>query len=238
MEEIRLNKYLAECGVCSRRDADRLIEEGRVSVNGTSARCGQKVKSGDRVAVNGKELKSKDKKVVLRFYKPVGVTCTERDAHAKHKVTDMIKYPVRVTYAGRLDKDSEGLLLLTNDGELIDRMMRGANSHEKEYKVRVNKEITQDFLQRMSEGIYLKELDITTRECKVEAIGKNTFHIVLTQGVNRQIRRMCAALGYEVKALKRVRVMNLLLGDLKPGQFKEVVGKDLEELYVLAGLKR
>lgn len=236
MEEVRLNKYLAECGVCSRRDADKLIDAGHVTVNGISADCGQKICPTDKVAVNGKLLQSREKKVVLRYYKPVGVTCTERDAHAKQKITDVIHYPVRVTYAGRLDKDSEGLLLLTNDGELIDRMMRGANLHEKEYIVRVDKEITPNFLKKMAQGIYLKELDVTTRECKIEKQSKFTFQIVLTQGVNRQIRRMCKALGYEVRTLKRVRVMNLLLQDLKPGQYREVTGEELAELYRIAGL--
>lgn len=236
MEEVRLNKYLAECGVCSRRDADKLIDAGCVTVNGISANCGQKVCLTDKVAVNGKVLQNPEKKVVLRYYKPAGVTCTERDAHAKQKITDVIHYPVRVTYAGRLDKDSEGLLLLTNDGELIDRMMRGANRHEKEYIVRVDKEITQDFLEKIAQGIYLKELDITTRECRVEQQSKFMFQIILTQGVNRQIRRMCKALGYEVRTLKRVRVMNLTLQDLKPGQYREVTGEELAELYRMAGL--
>ena len=234
MGEIRLNKYLAECGVCSRRDADKLIEEGRVFVNGKLAVNGQKVSEDDRVEVNGKLLGQRDKKVVLRYYKPVGVTCTERDEHARYKITDVFKYPIRVTYAGRLDKESEGLLILTNDGELIERMMRGANKHEKEYLVKVNKEITSVFISKMAEGIYLKDLDITTRECEIEQTGKFTFRIVLTQGVNRQIRRMCKALGFEVKTLKRVRIMNLDLQRLKEGQFEEVTGKDLQELYRLA----
>lgn len=238
MGEIRLNKYLAECGVCSRRDADRLIAEGRVCVNGTSAVSGQKVTAADKITVNGKLLCGREKKVVLRYYKPVGITCTERDEHAKYKITDVIKYPVRVTYAGRLDKDSEGLLILTNDGDLIDRMMRGANRHEKEYIVKVDKQITSDFLLEMTKGVYLKELEITTRECKVEQTGKFTFQIVLTQGVNRQIRRMCKALGYEVKTLKRVRIMNLTLQGLKEGQFEEVTGTELEQLYRLAGLDK
>ena len=238
MGEIRLNKYLAECGICSRRDADKLIAEGRVSVNGIPAQSGQKVTQSDSIRVNGKLLEGRDKKVVLRYYKPVGVTCTERDEHAKRKVTDMIKYPVRVTYAGRLDKDSEGLLILTNDGDLIERMMKGANRHEKEYIVKVNREITPVFIADMAKGIYLKDLDITTRECEVEQLGKFTFRIILTQGVNRQIRRMCKALGYEVRTLKRVRVMNLTLEGLQEGQFQEVTGAELAELYKLAGLDR
>ena len=238
MGEIRLNKYLAECGICSRRDADKLIAEGRVCVNGISAVSGQKVTTADAITLNGKLLQGREKKVVLRYYKPVGVTCTERDEHAKYKITDVIRYPVRVTYAGRLDKDSEGLLLLTNDGDLIDRMMRGANRHEKEYIVKVDKEITPDFLIKIAKGVYLKDLDITTRECKIEQTGKFTFKIVLTQGVNRQIRRMCKALGYEVRTLKRVRIMNLTLQGLKEGQYEEVTGTELEQLYRLAGLYR
>lgn len=238
MGEIRLNKYLAECGICSRRDADKLIAEGRVSVNGIPAQSGQKVAQSDSIRVNGKLLEGRDKKVVLKYYKPVGVTCTERDEHAKCKITDVIKYPVRVTYAGRLDKDSEGLLILTNDGDLIERMMKGANRHEKEYIVKVNKEITPVFIADMAKGIYLKDLDITTRECEVEQLGKFTFKIVLTQGVNKQIRRMCKALGYEVRTLKRVRVMNLTLEGLQEGQFTEVTGAELTELYKLAGLDR
>ena len=148
----------------------------------------------------------------------------------------MIHYPVRVTYAGRLDKDSEGLLLLTNDGELINAMMRGANRHEKEYLVKVDKEITPDFLNRMAGGIYLKELEITTRECTVEQEGKFTLRIILTQGVNRQIRRMCKVCGYQVKSLKRIRVVNVLLDNLKPGQYREIVGEELKELYQTCGM--
>lgn len=230
-EQIRLNKYLAECGVCSRRDADRLIEQCRVTVNGKIAAMGTKVSEQDEVAVNGKPLKKQERKVVLALYKPVGVTCTERDRHAQKTLNDMLKYPVRVTYAGRLDKDSEGLLLLTNDGDLIDAMMRGANRHEKEYVVKVTREVTEEFLEKLAAGVYIKELAQTTRPCQVEMLGKYTFRIILTQGLNRQIRRMCAAFGVEVKSLKRVRVMNIMLGNLKPGAFKEITGEELERLY-------
>lgn len=230
-EQIRLNKYLAECGVCSRRDADRLIEQCRVTVNGKIAAMGTKVSEQDEVAVNGKPLKRQERKVVLALYKPVGVTCTERDRHARKTLNDMVKYPVRVTYAGRLDKDSEGLLLLTNDGDLIDAMMRGANRHEKEYVVKVTREVTEEFLEKLAAGVYIKELAQTTRPCQVEMLGKYTFRIILTQGLNRQIRRMCAAFGVEVKSLKRVRVMNIMLGNLKPGAFKEITGEELERLY-------
>lgn len=234
MEQIRLNKYLAQCGVCSRREADRMIEQGRVQVNGKCALTGQLVSENDEIRVNQKLLQGRDEKKVLAFYKPIGVTCTEKDRHAEKIITDMIHYPIRVTYAGRLDKDSEGLLLLTNDGDLIDAMMRGANRHEKEYIVKVDKEITSDFLKKMSEGIYLKDLAITTRQCEMEKIGKFTFRIVLTQGVNRQIRRMCQACDYQVKSLKRIRVMNILLGKLRQGEYRELTAEELEELYEMA----
>ncbi len=227
----RLNKYLADCGICSRREADRMIEEGRVTVNGQPADTGMKISDADEVTVDGKKVTRRDKKVVLAYYKPVGVTCTEKDKHAEMTIRDAVDYPVRVTYAGRLDKDSEGLLLLTNDGDLINGLMRAANFHEKEYLVRVNKPITDAFIQKMSEGIYLKDLDVTTRECEVEKIGKFIFRIVLTQGLNRQIRRMCRACGYDAQGLKRVRVANVKLGGLKPGNYRVVTGEELEVLY-------
>lgn len=235
MEGTRLNKYLAECGVCSRREADKLIEAGKVLVNGAVANMGCRVTRADEVRV-GKKVLGKAKKVVLAFYKPVGVTCTEKDVHAEKMIHDYIKYPVRVTYAGRLDKDSEGLLLLTNDGDLIDAIMRGAHQHDKEYIVKVNKEITEEFLVKMASGIYLPELDVTTRKCEVAKIGKFTFKIVLTQGLNRQIRRMCKELGYNVTQLKRVRIMNIQLDKLQTGKYREITGAELEELYRLAGM--
>lgn len=236
MEQIRLNKYLAQCGICSRREADRLIEQGRVKVNGETAGMGQLVSETDEIQVNKKLIQGRKKNVVLAYYKPVGVICTEKDKHADKKITDMIHYPVRVTYAGRLDKDSEGLLLLTNDGDLINAMMRGANRHEKEYVVKVNKKITPDFLSKMSEGVYLEELNVTTRQCEIEELGIYTFKIVLTQGVNRQIRRMCQSLGYQAKNLKRVRVMNILLGNLRPGEYQEISETELKKLYRECGL--
>lgn len=231
MEKERLNKYMASCGICSRRDADRLIEEGRVTVNGITAVMGTRVSDHDRIEVNGKLLHGKNEKVVFAYYKPVGVTCTERDKYADKKISDMVKFPVRVTYAGRLDKDSEGLILLTNDGDLIDAMMRGRAGHEKEYIVKVNKEITNEFLHDMASGVYLKELNLSTKPCKTEKIGKFTFKIVLTQGVNRQIRRMAGELGYQVKAIKRIRVVNIELANLKPGEFREIKNGELQMLY-------
>ena len=236
MEQMRLNKYLADHGICSRREADRLIEQCRVTVNGRIAGMGTKVSEEDEGALNGKRIGGKPKTVVLAFYKPVGVTCTEKDRHAEKIITDMIHYPIRVTYAGRLDKDSEGLLLLTNDGKLIDAMMRGANRHEKEYVVKVDKEITEEFLESMSAGIYLKELERTTRPCQVKAEGKYTFRIILTQGLNRQIRRMCQVCGYEVKKLKRVRIMNISLDKIPYGKYRELTECEMEQLYTLAGL--
>lgn len=237
MEQVRLNKYLAQCGICSRRDADRLIEQGRVSVNGRRASLGDQVTAFDEIIVNGKVLGDRKKAVVLAFYKPVGVVCTEKDRHAEKILTDLVKYPVRVTYAGRLDKDSEGLLLLTNDGELIDAMMRGANRHEKEYVVKVNKELTPEFLEALATGVFLQELEQTTRACQVEANGKFTFRIILTQGLNRQIRRMCEALGYRVQKIKRIRVMNIKLDGIPYGKYREVTGEELAQLYRSAGLK-
>lgn len=237
MEKERLNKYLAACGICSRREADRLIEEGRVLVNGEGAENGMQVSDADEILVNGKLLHGKNEKVVLAYYKPLGVVCTEKDRFADKKITDVVKYPVRVTYAGRLDKDSEGLLLLTNDGDLINSMMRGSEGHEKEYIVKVNKEITEEFLRNMALGVYLPELGIRTKPCKTEKIGKFTFKIILTQGVNRQIRRMAKELGYAVNAIKRVRVVNVSLANLKPGQYRQISGEELRALYNLCGRK-
>ena len=233
MEEdrIRLNKFLADHGVCSRREADRLIEQGRVAVNGQTAAAGCKVTERDSVTVNGKPLQGRPPKVVLAFYKPVGVTCTEQDRHAEKIINDYVKYPVRVTYAGRLDRDSEGLLLLTNDGELIEAVMRGLHRHEKEYIVTVNKPITDEFIEKMAGGVPI--LDTVTRKCRVEKFGKFKFRIILTQGLNRQIRRMCEYLGYKVTRLSRVRVMNIRLGDLKPGEYRAVTEKEISKLYEL-----
>ncbi len=237
-EKIRINKYLAMSGICSRRDADKLIEQGKVTINGRVAVTGDKVSKQDKIQIGKKKIQTENKKVVLAFYKPVGIVCTERDSHAEKIIRDLIHYPIRVTYAGRLDKDSEGLLLLTNDGELIQAMMRGANGHEKEYVVKTDKEITDDFIQNMEQGVYLKELDIKTKPCKLEKTGKYTFHIILTQGVNRQIRRMCQTFGYQVKELKRTRVLNITLDGLKNGQFRELTKDELMLLYNKCGLSR
>lgn len=235
-KKVRLNKYLAECGICSRRDADKLIEQNVVTVNGQTAVPGMQVSGKEEIRVRGKVLQGREKIVVLAYYKPIGVTCTERDKHAKIKINDELKYPVRLTYAGRLDKDSEGLLIMTNDGALIDAMMRGANGHEKEYLVKVNKPLTENALTQMRDGIYLKELEITTRPCQIIQTGPNTMRMILTQGVNRQIRRMCNAVGYDVKKLQRTRVMNVNLAKLKPGEYRELSADEKETLYSLCNL--
>ena len=237
MGKERLNKYLASCGVCSRREADRLIEQGRVFVDGQRADMGMQVDGSEQITVNGKLLHGKNEKVVLAYYKPIGVTCTEKDKFADKKVTELVNYPVRVTYAGRLDKDSEGLLLLTNDGDLIQRLMRGTEHHEKEYVVKVTKELTPDFKEKMEAGVFLSELNRRTKPCKIEILGKYTFKIILTQGLNRQIRRMCQELGYKVNALQRIRVANITLGKLRPGTFRRVSGEELQELYSMIGRK-
>lgn len=231
MNAVRLNKYLADCGVCSRRDADRLIEQGVVSVDGRSAVTGMKVTGEEVICVRGKKITGRERKVILAYYKPAGVVCTERDPHAERIVTQELKYPVRLTYAGRLDKESEGLLIMTNDGTLIDAMMRGSNGHEKEYIVKVSREWTKEALDHLREGVYLEELEITTRPCEIEQLGPKTIRMVLTQGINRQIRRMCKTQGYEVTALKRTRVINIELTGLRPGEYRELSEEETKELY-------
>ena len=235
-EEIRLNKYLASCGVCSRRDADKLIEAGVVCVDGKTAGTGRRVTGAERITVRGKLLQGPDEKVVLAYYKPLGVVCSERDAHAARLVTKELGYGKRVTYAGRLDKDSEGLLLLTNDGELIEAMMRGRNGHEKEYIIKSEKPWEAQAIDNMRQGVYLEELEKTTRPCEIEQIGEKTLKIILTQGLNRQIRRMCKTQGYQVKSLKRTRVVNIGLGTLKPGEYRELSIGEKAELYNRCGL--
>lgn len=230
--EIRLNKFLSDAGVCSRREADRLIESGQVTVDGKRAETGMKVTEENVVRVGKKEVKAKgkDEMVLLAVNKPVGIVCTE-EKREKNNIIDFLKYPTRITYIGRLDKDSEGLILMTNNGDIINKMMRAGNEHEKEYKVTVDKPITDEFIQKMGNGVPI--LDTVTRKCKVEKIGKYTFRIILTQGLNRQIRRMCEYLGYKVTRLQRLRVMNIKLGDLKPGTYRHVSEEEIKELYEL-----
>ncbi len=237
-EKIRLNKFLSSRGVCSRREADRLIMEGLVTVNGLPGETGQGVSEEDIVLVRGERVSGKAEPVVLAYHKPAGVICSERDAHADKLITEMIDYPVRLTYAGRLDKDSTGLILMTNDGDLIDGMMRGANRHEKEYIVTVKREITPEFLESMEQGVYLKDLHVKTRKCRLKKLDHSTFSIILTQGLNKQIRRMCKACGNPVASIKRVRIMNILLGDLKENEWREIGGEEKRRLYELSGQKR
>lgn len=227
-EPVRLNKYLSEAGVCSRREADRLIETGRVTVDGQRAQTGMRIVPGQIVKVGNKVVSKQDEMIVLAVNKPRGIVCTE-ERRERDSIVRFLNYPVRVTYIGRLDKDSHGLLLMTNNGDIINKMMRAANKHEKEYKVTVDKEITEDFLKKMASGVPI--LDTVTRPCTVKKIGKYTFSIILTQGLNRQIRRMCEALGYEVKDLLRVRVMNITLDGLKDGQYRKLTDQELNELY-------
>lgn len=228
--EIRLNKYLSEAGVCSRREADVLIASGKVTVDGKVATTGMKVAEGQKVCVGKKPVEKKSDMVLLVVNKPVGIVCTE-EKREKYNIIRFLNYPTRITYIGRLDKDSEGLLLMTNNGDIINKMMRAGNMHEKEYKVTVNKPVTSEFIEKMAAGVPI--LDTVTRKCEVEAIGKYKFRIVLTQGLNRQIRRMCEYLGYKVTELKRVRVMNIKLGNLQPGQYREATETEVKELYEL-----
>lgn len=232
---IRLNKYLAECGVCSRREADRFIEAGRVTVDGAVAQVGCQVNEASKIEVNGKLVKGIDEKVVLAFYKPEGVTCTEKDEHAKITITEYMKYPIRITYAGRLDQESSGLMIMSNDGELIQKITRSINGHEKEYQVKVNKKVTPEFIEQLKKGVFLAELKETTKPCSVKQTGPYSIEITLTQGLNRQIRRMCKTLGYQVVRLKRTRIMNILLDGLKVGEYRELTEEERKELYRLAG---
>ncbi len=231
MEELyRLNKYLSDAGVCSRRAADAAIEAGDVMVNGQPAVMGMKVSAADEVLFKGKLVSNVGKKKILIAYnKPAGIVCTA-EKREKNNIVDHLNYPERIYPIGRLDKDSTGLLLLTNQGYLVNKIMRAVNAHEKEYVVTVDKEITADFIKKMSAGVYLEELDTTTRKCQVKKLGPNKFNIILTQGLNRQIRRMCQELGYRVRTLKRVRIMNIELGDLKEDTYRDVT---LHELKLL-----
>ena len=234
---MRLNKFIASCGVCSRREADKLIEEKRIKINDKVAAFGDQVNEGDKVFLDEKEISKVTERIVMAYYKPVGVTCTEKDSHAEKTVIEDIGFKERITYAGRLDKDSEGLLILSNDGDLINAMMRGANGHEKEYEVTVDKEIDDSFIKKMSKGVFLKELNLVTRPCQVVKTGKSSFNIILTQGLNRQIRRMCETLGVKVTKLKRIRVMTVKLSDyeLKPSGYVILSRKEVKKLMDAAG---
>ena len=226
---IRINKYLSEVGYCSRRVADRLIEEGKVTINGKVTEVGTKVENGDQVKVEGQTIKKsgKQKKIYLAFNKPVGIVCTTDRRVDPDNIIDFIKYPSRIFPIGRLDKLSEGLIFLTNDGDIVNKILRARNNHEKEYVVSVNRPINRDFIQSMSGGVEI--LDTITKNCFVKKLGPKKFKIILTQGLNRQIRRMCESLGYRVTSLKRVRIMNIKL-DIPTGKYREFTKEELSKL--------
>lgn len=226
-EEIRINKFLSEAGVCSRREADRFIEEGKVEIDGIPAQMGSKVTKNQRVTFCGKPVKKEEKLVLIAFHKPVGVVCTT-DKREPDNIIDYIQYGMRIYPIGRLDKDSEGLILLTNDGNIVNKILRAENNHEKEYIVTVNREITMDFIKKMSSGVPI--LDTVTKPCRISMIDKYNFTIILTQGLNRQIRRMCEHFDYKVVNLKRVRIMNIQLGRLKAGDYRNVTEREIKEM--------
>lgn len=228
MSGVRINKFLSEAGHCSRRAADQLIEQGRVTINGKVPEMGTKIQPGDVVHVDGQQIKAnKEQPVYIAFNKPVGIVCTTDTRVEKDNIIDFINYPKRIFPIGRLDKPSEGLIFLTNDGDIVNKILRARNGHEKEYIVTVNRPINSDFVKRMSSGIPI--LDTVTRKCEVQQIGKNKFRIVLTQGLNRQIRRMCEYLGYRVTRLKRVRIMNIEL-DVPVGKWRDLTLAELTEI--------
>jgi len=227
---MRLNKYMSDAGVCSRRQADRLVEEGRIMVDGRPAVLGQQIEEGQKITLDGKEIVPVRRKVLLAFNKPRGIVCTT-EKREKDNIIDYLDYPERIYPVGRLDKDSEGLILLTNDGQLMDEILRARNFHEKEYEVRVDRPVTGEFLKKMSSGVEI--LDTVTRPCQVRQTGTCSFRIILTQGLNRQIRRMCEALGYRVRHLRRYRIMNIRLGDLETGKYRELTPEEYKELVRL-----
>ncbi|GLC90007.1 23S rRNA pseudouridine(2604) synthase RluF [Lysinibacillus piscis] len=227
---MRINKYLSEAGIVSRRGADQWIADGRVTINGELATVGSQVETNDVVYVDGKEVKKEQQLVYIALNKPVGITSTT-ERHIKGNVVDFVNHPLRIFHIGRLDKESEGLLLLTNDGDIVNKILRAENHHEKEYIVQVDKPITAAFIQKMSAGVDI--LDTTTLPCHVEKISDKVFKIILEQGLNRQIRRMCSALGYSVKRLQRIRIMNIHLGNLKVGQWRDLTDKERTELFKL-----
>jgi len=230
----RINKYLSEVGFCSRRAADKLIEEGRVTLNGVVPEMGTKIAQGDEVRVDGELISDpKEKPVYIAFNKPIGIVCTTDTKVEKDNIIDFINFPKRIFPIGRLDKPSEGLIFLTNDGDIVNKILRARNNHEKEYLVSVNKPITKDFIQKMGDGVPV--LDTITRKCYVEQKGKFQFNIILTQGLNRQIRRMCEYLDFKVLTLKRVRIMNVKL-DVPVGEWRDLTDKELQEINRLVSL--
>lgn len=226
-DEVRLNKYISETGFCSRREADKLIEQGRVKIDGVKASTGMKVSKGQSVYVDGKPLKVENELVYIALNKPVGITCTTENK-IKGNIVDFINHEKRIFPIGRLDKDSQGLIFMTNDGDIVNKILRAGNNHEKEYIVTVNKTITDEFVKGMSNGVPI--LGTVTKKCLVKKESKNSFRIILTQGLNRQIRRMCEYFGYDVKKLERIRIMNVSLGNLKIGSWRYLTKKELSEI--------
>ncbi len=224
---IRINKFLSDAGVCSRREADRWLEDGRITIDGEKALMGAKVLPGQRVCVDGKSISKVEDRILLAFHKPRGIVCTTSKDDPDN-IVDFIHYEKRIYPIGRLDKDSEGLILLTNQGELVDKILRGSNYHEKEYIVKVNKKITEEFIKSMSQGVPI--LDTVTRPCEITKVDDYTFQIILTQGLNRQIRRMCEYFHYKVVMLRRIRVMNIKIGRLKVGTYRKVTPEEFREL--------
>ena len=235
MEQIRLNRYISMCGVCSRREADRLIEEGRVQVDGAPGAAGMRISPGQDVRLDGKQITPQEEGHIYVLNKPVGYVCTTDERWHDPLVQDLIQGKGRLFSMGRLDKDSEGLLLMTNRGDLVNKVMKAGTYHEKEYLVTVDRPIDETFLEKMAGGLWIEELQTRTRPCKVKRLGACTFSIILTQGLNRQIRRMCAVCGYKVVRLKRIRIMNIMLGDLKTGDYRELTAAESKELERLAG---
>jgi 23S rRNA pseudouridine2604 synthase len=230
---MRLNNYISSSGMCSRREADKLIANGKVSINGKVAKVGQSVEAGDIVKVNGKKINIKKENVYIALNKPVGITCTT-ERHIKGNIIDFVNYPERIFPIGRLDKPSEGLILLTSDGSIVNKILRSENNHEKEYVVTVDKDITQDFIENMKNGVKIfnpvSNKYVITKKCIVKKINNKTFRIVLTQGYNRQIRRMCEVFGYDVKRLQRVRIMNLTLKNLPVGKWRKLTSNEVDGL--------
>jgi len=228
--EVRINKYLSEAGVCSRREADRLIEADKVMIDGELAITGSKVTQGQIVKVNGIRVTKEEELILLAFNKPVGVVCTTTDKQGKNNIVDYIGFEKRIYPVGRLDKDSQGLILMTNDGEMMNKILKSVNGHEKEYVVEVDRPITEEFIYKMSNGIYLEELDRKTDKCFVKKEDKFSFRIILKQGLNRQIRRMSESLGYKVTRLERIRIMNINLANLTLGQYRKVTDEEYRKL--------
>ncbi len=230
-ETVRLNKFLSEKGICSRREADRLVDEGKITVNGVRAVMGQKVSSEDEIVVDGKKVSTKKvKPVLIAVNKPAGIVCTTARFEGERNIVDMVKYPTRIYPIGRLDKESEGLILMTNLGDLANEISKASNAHEKEYVVTVNNQVTESFLDRLRKGMHLDDLNADTMPCVCTKTGNREFHIILKQGLNRQIRRMCAACGYRVETLKRIRIMNIHLGNIPQGNFRNVTDAEFDKL--------